>query len=52
MSRDALIVNWFLLRTGAGQIGYTEIPRPAGPAMEPVTLDVRKVFGIGMSYKF
>ena len=36
----------------AGQIGYTEIPTPAGPAIVPVNLDARKVFGIGASYKF
>lgn len=36
----------------AGQIGYTELPTPAGPAIVPVNLDARKVFGIGASYKF
>jgi hypothetical protein len=36
----------------AGQIGYTEIPTPAGLAVVPVNLDARKVFGIGASYKF
>jgi hypothetical protein len=36
----------------AGQIGYTEIPTPVGPAIVPVNLDARKVFGIGASYKF
>jgi hypothetical protein len=36
----------------AGQIGYTEIPTPVGPAVVPVNLDARKVFGIGASYKF
>jgi hypothetical protein len=36
----------------AGQIGYTELPTPLGPAVVPVNLDARKVFGIGASYKF
>jgi len=36
----------------AGQIGYTEIPTPVGPAVVPVNLQARKVFGIGASYKF
>jgi Protein of unknown function (DUF3034) len=36
----------------AGQIGYTEIPTPVGLAVVPVNLDARKVFGIGLSYKF
>ena len=36
----------------AGQIGYTELPTPIGPAIVPVNLDARKVFGIGASYKF
>jgi hypothetical protein len=36
----------------AGQIGYTELPTPVGPAIVPVNLDARKVFGIGASYKF
>ncbi len=36
----------------AGQIGYTELPTPFGPAIVPVNLEARKVFGIGLSYKF
>ena len=36
----------------AGQIGFTELPTPAGPAIVPVNLDARKVFGVGVSYKF
>jgi hypothetical protein len=36
----------------AGQIGYTELPTPLGPAIVPVNLDARNVFGIGASYKF
>jgi hypothetical protein len=36
----------------AGQIGYTELPTPGGPVIVPVNLEARKVFGIGLSYKF
>ncbi|MFC5863990.1 DUF3034 family protein [Acidicapsa dinghuensis] len=36
----------------AGQIGYTELPTPAGLAIVPVNLEARDVFGIGLSYKF
>jgi hypothetical protein len=36
----------------AGQIGYTELPTPLGPAVVPVNLEARKVFGIGASFKF
>jgi len=36
----------------AGQIGFTELLTPLGPAVVPVNLDARKVFGIGASYKF
>ena len=36
----------------AGQIGYTELPTPEGPVVVPVNLQARKVFGVGVSYKF
>ena len=36
----------------AGQIGYTELPTPIGPAVVPVNLQARNVFGIGASFKF
>ena len=36
----------------AGQIGYTELPTPAGLAVVPVNLEARKVFGIGASAHF
>jgi hypothetical protein len=36
----------------AGQIGYAGVLTPIGPVEVPVDLKARKVFGIGVSYKF
>ena len=36
----------------AGMIGTTAIPTPAGPALLPVNLQARSVFGTGLSIRY